>query len=317
MALTGALVTAMCAMSQSYTTSAKPGAINYIEGNATLDGQPLVLNYQQYGPQYLNANQTLSTTNGKAEVLLTPGVFLRLGDNSAVRMVSPSLTNTQVALERGEAMLEVDQLIKGNNISVLDGTATITVQQTGLYRFMAGPQPTAAVYDGKLLVREGDRQIDLKKGHQTALAGVLKSQQFDRKQQEDALYAWSNVRSEYNSEASYQAARTIYVNNYYGGGPWGFWGPDWYWDAGFGWAWLPYDGAFFSPFGWGFFGPAYIPYVARGYGWHGHPYAFRGTPNTHIAAAGRASAFAGGGFHGGGFAGGGFHGGGGGGGGHR
>jgi hypothetical protein len=302
-------------MSQSYTTSAKPGAINYVEGNATLDGQPLVLNNQQSGPTYLNPNETLSTSNGKAEVLLTPGVFLRMGDNSAVRMVSPGLTNTQIALERGEAILEVDQLVKGNNISVLDGPATVAVQQTGLYRLTAGPQPAVAVYDGKLLVREDDHQIELKKGHQTELAGVLKPQRFDRKQ-EDALYAWSNVRSEYESQASYQLAKNVYVNNYYGG-PWGWgfgWGPGWYWDAGFGYAWLPYDGAFYSPFGWGFFAPGYIPYIGGGYGWHGHAYAFRGAPNTHIAAAGRVGGFhgyAGGSFRGGGFAGGGFHGGGG------
>lgn len=328
--LTGLFVTAMCAMSQSYTTSARPGVINYIEGSATLDGQPLVLNNQQQGPTYLNPNETLSTTNGRAEVLLTPGVFLRIGDNSAVRMVSPDLINTQVALERGEAMLEVDQLVKDNRISVLDGQATVNVQQTGLYRLVAGPQPTAAVYDGKLLVRQDDHQIELKKGHATELAGVLKSEKFDR-QEEDALYAWSNVRSEYDSEASYQAAKNVYVNNYYGGSPWGWGfagGPGWYWNAGFdSFAWLPYDGAFYSPFGWGFFGPGYIPYAIGGYGYGGYGryggrgLAFRGRPNTHIAAAGRVGGFhsfaaggshgfAGGGFHGGGF-GGGFHGGGG------
>lgn len=281
-----------------------------------VDGQPLATNNsQRSGPEYLNPNQTLSTTNGRAEVLLTPGVFLRIGDNSAVRMVSPDLVNTQVALERGEAMLEVDQLVKDNHISVLDGRATITVQETGLYRLMAGPQPSAAVYDGRLLVRQDDHQIELKKGHQTELAGVLKAQRFDRKQ-EDALYAWSNVRSQYDSQASYQLAKNVYVSNYYGG-PWGMWSPGWYWGGGLGWAWLPYDGAFYSPFGWGFFGPGYVPYIG-GYGWRGHSYAFRGTPNTHIAAAGRVGGFhssavhsgaAIGGFHGG-FAGGGFHGGG-------
>ncbi|MBV8070906.1 MAG: hypothetical protein JO270_13435 [Acidobacteriaceae bacterium] len=104
--LTGFFLTAMCAMPQSYTASAKPGAINYLEGSATLNGQPLILDKQQQAPAYLNANETLSTSNGKAEILLTPGVFLRIGDNSAVRMISPGLTDTRVALERGEAMLE-------------------------------------------------------------------------------------------------------------------------------------------------------------------------------------------------------------------
>ncbi len=317
--LTGIFVTAMCAMSQSYTTSARPGVINYIEGNATLEGRPLSLNQQQ-GPTYLNPNDTLATTSGKAELLLTPGVFLRIGDNSAVRMISPDLTNTQVALDHGEAMLEVDQLLKDNHISVLDHGATVTIQQNGLYRFTADAAPVAAVIDGKAQIRVDDHQIELKKGHETELAGVLKPVKFDRKQ-EDALYAWSNVRSQYDAEASFAAAKNVYVNNYYGG-LWGGWGPGWYWSPGFAsWAWLPYDGAFVSPFGWGFYAPGYVPYVVRGYG-YGYrttlPYAFRGRPGTHIAA-GTVHGFARGGasgFHAGsigaahGFAGGGFHGGG-------
>jgi hypothetical protein len=299
--------------------------INYIEGSATLDGQPLTLN-QQKGPTYLNPNETLATTSGKAELLLTPGVFLRIGDNSAVRMVSPELTNTQVALDHGEAMLEVDQLLKENHISLLDGGATVTIQQNGLYRFTAGQTAAAAVIDGKVQVRSDDHQVELKKSHETELAGVLKPVKFDRKQ-EDALYAWSNVRSQYDSEASFAAAKNVYVNNYYGGlwGPgfWGGWGPGWYWNAGFAsWVWLPYDGAFFSPFGWGFYAPGYVPYVVRGYGYRyptGPAYAFRGRPGTHVAvgtvqgfvhrgtvggvrggSAGAVHGFAGGGFHAGG-----------------
>ena len=310
--LTGFFLTAMCAMPQSYTASAKPGVINYLEGSATLNGQPLILNKQQQAPAYLNANETLSTSNGKAEILLTPGVFLRIGDNSAVRMISPGLTDTRVALERGEAMLEVDQILKDNHIALLDDGATVAVEQTGLYRLTADPQPVAAVINGKLLVRQDDHKLQLKKGHQTALNSVLKSEKFDRKQ-EDALYAWSNVRSEYDAQATYQAAKKVYVNNYYGG-PWGLgfgWSPGWYWDAGFNtWAWLPYDGAFFNPFGWGFYAPSYVPYVAvrgYGYGWRGtHDYALRGTAGTHITAS-RAGNLHGTAVHVGGSAGGGFH----------
>ena len=34
----------------------------------------------------LNTGDVLDTAQGKAEILLTPGVFLRVGDNSEVRM---------------------------------------------------------------------------------------------------------------------------------------------------------------------------------------------------------------------------------------
>src|SRR5438270_13375939 len=84
-ALAGLFITGMYAMPQAYVISAKPGGVNYIEEQAYLNGQPL----SQKGLKltFLNANETLSTGIGKAEVLLTPGVFLRIGDNSAVRMI--------------------------------------------------------------------------------------------------------------------------------------------------------------------------------------------------------------------------------------
>ncbi|MBV9034148.1 MAG: hypothetical protein JO182_06610, partial [Acidobacteriaceae bacterium] len=88
--LSGLLMAAVYAMPQAYTISAKPGAINYIEGNAFLNNKPI--SDKSLKSTFLGANDTLSTDVGKAEVLLTPGVFLRVGENSQVRMISPSLT---------------------------------------------------------------------------------------------------------------------------------------------------------------------------------------------------------------------------------
>ena len=36
-----------------------------------------------------------------------PGTFLRIGDYSQIHMIAPSLTNSQVELVQGEAILEV------------------------------------------------------------------------------------------------------------------------------------------------------------------------------------------------------------------
>lgn len=248
--LAGLFATAMFAMPQAYTMSARPGVVNYTEGNVSLDGRPLTLNNHEQSVLYLNANDTLSTTNGKAEVLLTPGVFLRVGDDSEIRMVSPDLVNTQVAVTQGEAMLEVDQLLKDNHLSILDQGASITIEKTGLYRFTGPPLPSAAVIDGEARVWVGDASLKLGKGRETQWAAGLKAQKFDTKREDD-LYAWSNVRSESAAAASYQEARNVYVNNYYDGFGYGpGWGSGWFWNAGFdSWAWLPYGGAFYSPFG--------------------------------------------------------------------
>jgi hypothetical protein len=60
----------------------------------------------------------LSTGAGKVEMLLTPGVFLRLGENSQLRMVSPGLADTELALVSGQATIEADYFSKDNHLTV-------------------------------------------------------------------------------------------------------------------------------------------------------------------------------------------------------
>src|SRR5260370_19404925 len=83
---------------------AHPGMLNYVEGQASIDGRPVT--NQSVGNADVREGQVVETGQGKAEILLTPGVFLRLGTNSAVRMVNPRLADTTVELVRGEVMVE-------------------------------------------------------------------------------------------------------------------------------------------------------------------------------------------------------------------
>ena len=114
---------------------AVPGALNYIEGSATIGGEPLA--QQSVGSAVVNPGEVIATTDGRAEVLLTPGVFLRLGHNSAVKMVSPDLTNTVVDVERGRAAIEVDQLFKQNDIHIVEDKVPVQLLKPGLYEFDA------------------------------------------------------------------------------------------------------------------------------------------------------------------------------------
>ncbi|MGI9072449.1 MAG: FecR domain-containing protein [Bryobacteraceae bacterium] len=268
--LAGLFLVAMYAMPQGYTVSARPGAVNYIEGHASLNDNEI--SQKTLGKTFLNANDTLSTDVGKAEVLLTPGVFLRIGENSQIRMISPSLTNTQVEVTKGEAMLEVADLLKDNNIEILSRGGSLRIEKPGLYRMTADDPPVAAVIEGKAELSYAGRQVDLGKGKEAVIAADLRREKFDAKKEDD-LYAWSNVRSEYNAGASYAAARSYnngYGNTYgdwagYPGGGLGYGygvSPGWYYNGLWNsWAWMPGDGYFFSPFGWGFYSPAYIGYA--------------------------------------------------------
>jgi hypothetical protein len=300
--LTGALLsTGLLAVAQE-NGMAQPGTVNYVEGQASIDGRAVQTGSSQ--SSVVAAGQTLSTAAGsKAEMLLTPGVVLRLGNNSAVRMVAPSLTNTQVDLVRGSAMVEVDMISPEQRLAVSDHEANVRLEKKGLYSFNAD-QPMIAVYDGKADVQIGNKTAEVGKGRELALApsDKLKTHDFDVHQQGD-LYAWSKVRSQYMSQANGYSAEMVEA---YDPGWW--YGTGWYWNPYFdSWAFLPGAGYLYSPFGFGFFAPGYA-YLGHGYfghGYYGHP-GFVG--GYHSAPAIAHGGF-GGGFHG--FAGGGFHGGGG------
>jgi len=250
------------ALPQAYTISAKPGAVNYVEGVAYLNGNRL--SEKAIRATFLNPNDTLSTDAGKAEVLLSPGVFLRIGATSQIRMIAPSLVNTQVEVIRGEAMIEVSGLLKDNTVQVTDHGGSITLEKDGLYRITGDDPPRVAVLDGKALVNFGSREFNLGKGREVVISEALKPQKFDTKKSDD-LYAWSNVRSEYDAAASYQAAKSVGANSFSGWGGYGFAGfssPGWYWANGFNsWAWLPGSGAYYSPFGYGFYAPGSVGYA--------------------------------------------------------
>ena len=90
-------------------TPARPGTVNYVEGQAAMGGQSL--DAKSVGAE-LTEGQSVTTLNGKAEILLTPGVFLRLGPNSSAKLVAAGLADTQVQIDQGHAMIEVDQIFR-------------------------------------------------------------------------------------------------------------------------------------------------------------------------------------------------------------
>ena len=289
---------------------ARPGTVNYVEGAVYLNGNRLT--NKEVGSTDMNAGQILRTGTGKAEILLNPGIYLRVDDHSAVKMISPDVTPTQVELVRGRAAVEVDQLLKQNVVQIVDHGVTTQLVKTGYYEFSA-IHPRAMVFKGRAEVQEGNGKWEAIKGdHELPLVADahLKAAKFQPDPQEDALMNWSKLRSEYLAEANNQIAGEYYGAGFY---------PGWYWDP---WMW-DYTylgwGPFYSPFGWGYYpmgwgwgGWGWGGWYGRGFygahGWHGG-HGFRGVPRGGFR--GGAGGFHGGagGFHGG-MGGGGFHGGG-------
>jgi hypothetical protein len=277
----------------------RPGSLNYVEGQVSIGTQ--AINDQSVGSAKLEPGQSVVTELGKAEILLTPGAFLRLGDNTSVKMISSGLTNTEVQVQKGRAMVEIAEIHEQNNLRVGLNGASARLLETGLYDFDAD-RNQVRVFDGKVTVQENGAQVEVKEGRDLNVngGGALKSGKFDKKAYEDDLYNWSSLRSEYLAEANTDAAQTYVV----GGGGW--LGAGWYWDPWYdAYTFIPGDGFLYSPFGWGFYSPGFAfrsPFFSFGH-FHRHfDHDFRGR------------GFEGGGFHGnrgfqgGGVRGGGFHG---------
>jgi hypothetical protein len=204
----------------------------------------------------LKAGQLLSTGQGKAEVLLSPGVFLRVGSDSGIRMVSPELVAPRVEITRGEAMVEVDRKPDEARLQIVERNAEASILKKGLYRFDAD-RGLMQVLDGKLKLVENGQSKEIGKGREFVLNGGTAPQvaSFDRKAEDD-LYAWSKIRSGYLAEVNASTARYVY-NGYRP-----FAGAGWYWSPYFSsWSWLPGDGYYYSPFGYPFISPGYVVYA--------------------------------------------------------
>ena len=279
-----------------------PGTLNYVEGEARIGSQEL--NAKSVGSSDLQAGEIIATEKGRVEVLLTPGVFLRLDNNSAAEMISPSLTNTEVQLNKGRAMLEVADIHKQNDIKIAQDGATTQVLKNGLYAFDANTGEVQ-VFDGKAEVSDKAKTIDLKGGRELNVASdaPLKAQKFDKKKDADDFYNWSALRSQYESEANMDIARYA---------P-GVVSPGWFWDPWYSaYTFVPGNGIFYSPFGWGFYSPAWFGYAPiyygapyhyyrpgyYGHGHYDHPHTV--VPRGEMRAAPAMHAQGGfGGFHGG------------------
>jgi hypothetical protein len=255
--------------SAQYVISAHSGVIQYVEGTAYLSDKPVQPKAGEF--PNIKENQIFRTEQGMAEVLLTPGVFLRLGENSSIKMVSATLSDTRVEVLGGTAMVECDDLEKDNAIMLLYKGNSMLLVKHGLYRVDA-EQGSFKVYDGEAIVKAESGQLTLHKGKETSLNGVLMAENFDVKD-EDALYRWSDRRSGYLAKANVSSANSLAGSGgaygYYPGYGFGGWN-GWMFNPLFGmYTFVPYDGFAFSPFGYGFWSPYTVwqsPYFGGGGG---------------------------------------------------
>ena len=296
------------------TYGAVPGSLNFVQGQANIDGRPIQTNTNDAGtPRQLHVGETIATANGSADILLAPGALLRIGHDSTVRMVAADPHRSEVSLEQGVANVSVN-VVRNNDLLLVDLQHGQTqILSRGLYTFNIADN-TMRVFNGEADVFPGTdpntdvKPVKVKEGHELILGGDrAKPAEFDRELADSDLLPWTGPRE--TQAALTTTPRSVGGASYgyagYDPGPYGFYGD------GYG---YPYYAAYGYPYYWGPYGFYGYPFFGVGFGfWGGGFYrgpVFRGgyLGGFRGGYAGRGLATAGG-FHGGGF--GGFHAGGG------
>jgi hypothetical protein len=229
--------------------SLKAGLINLIQGEVKLNDEQIVVRNSRYAE--MKNGDVLRSTEGRAEVLLAPGSFLRLSENSAVRMESNSVLNTRLALLDGDAILEVMELDKEASLEVLLGADKISVQKPGLYR-LDFSNANVKVIDGELAVVSNDVLRKVAEGRMITLTGDRLIAKFDKKSG-DEFSRWVSRRSSHIAMANVSAAKDAFTNGY------SMNRSGWVFNSWFNYyTYLPYGNGFYSPFGHSFFTPVSI-----------------------------------------------------------
>jgi len=131
--------------------STKAGLVNYVQGATNVTRMQLV---QPGAP-------IATGPNGYVEVLLTPGSFLRLDENSQAVLENVDLANVVVHILRGAAVIEAIEVHKEYPIHVTSKELIAEVFQPGIFRFEDG---VATVIQGKL--RTGGTKLVYDRGWQ-------------------------------------------------------------------------------------------------------------------------------------------------------
>jgi hypothetical protein len=190
------------ATADKYLITAKAGGVNLVQGEVTIsrsDGRSGLL---VKGDEVQIGERVTTGSDGRAEILMNPGSYIRLGSNSSFEFASTDLDDVRLKMHKGTAILEVFGT-DGFQVDLSTDTARFTLLDSGVYRIDAAPNgsSTVAVWRGKL--RAGtDEKTSFGRGKVVTFDGkAYIAAKFDRDDM-DTLSVWSRERSKELSKIS-------------------------------------------------------------------------------------------------------------------
>ena len=257
---------------EEHFISALAGGVNFVSGDVTVWREGEKERKQLSLKDNLKSGDIVRA-NGRVEVLLNPGSYLRAGDGAEVELTNASLDDLQLKVLRGGVIIEATGY-DGLDISIIVTTpqTRVRIVRSGLYRLNVLPSGVTevAVQKGRAIV--GSAPETLVKGGKVARvgAGGIEIVKFDKKNR-DELDLWSRERGHElakindklaNRNTNALLARTSFDSMFSASNrfdPLGLW----LWSPQYScYTFLPFSAGYRSPYGFWYgssFNPFYFP----------------------------------------------------------
>lgn len=192
---------------EKFVISARAGGVNAVTGRASMHARGNAEWQQLTIKEDLETGDVVRTgVDGRVEMLLNPGSYMRLGENSEFELADNSLENLEVRLIRGTAIVEVTG---ADDEELLIGITTphtrMSIVRRGLYRVnvVPGDNTELIVRKGRVLLEGSHTKV--KGGNKVVFSSnsfsVAKLEKADKKNW-DSLEGWSKDRAQMLAQAN-------------------------------------------------------------------------------------------------------------------
>ncbi|MEO6727017.1 MAG: FecR family protein [Blastocatellia bacterium] len=275
--------------SAQHLISSKAGFVNRAEGKVFIlrqDSENGERGRASLGTQMRDGDRIMTEADSRTELLLSPGSYLRLNENSEVRAVSTSFMQMRFELVKGSIITEiststeqVSTINKNNPVELVTPHGIVSIAKDGLFRFdIAQAITLVQVRQGELALGAREQFLSGKAskvgrgkairldGRNAAKDDVAKID----KDVADQFDVWSFGRAQTLMAANLSALRRSRTTSPMSYG--------WMYDSFYNcYTFIPGRGLYYSPYGFGFFNSfgsmygyypyGYYPYYpSNGYG---------------------------------------------------
>lgn len=246
---------------ERFVISARAGGVNAVTGKTGVHAKGSGVWEQLTIKDNLEGGDVVKTgLDGRVEILLNPGSYMRVGENSEFELTSNTLENLEVRLIRGTAIVEATGADDSElMINITTPHAKMAIVRRGLYRVnvVPGDITEVIVRKGRMLLSDPEAKINAGKklifsGNSYSVAKLTDAE----KKEVDSFDMWSKDRAQTIAKANQRIGisdrramlRTGFMND------WRFrfsrLGGIWYYDRGLScYTFLPFYSGWGSPYG--------------------------------------------------------------------